>query len=112
MSEDWIEFEEHFIDVIPLTGDRPSEEASLFRVAVLQCGRSIGRFRKHDEAVRVAQMLAHQMDLVEAIIDLAHDCEANGADIDKSELLARITELAKLADTPTKPSNTKDKVPF
>ena len=112
MSEDWVEFEEHCLDVIPLSKDRPSEEAKLFRFAVVRNGRSLARFRHHTDAVTVAQTLAHNMDLCEAISELAADCEAIPDELSKEELLARIKILAELMENPIGPSNPEDNIPF
>jgi len=112
MSEDWVEFEGHCIDVIPLTGERPAEEAKIFRIAVLRNGRSLARFRNHAEAVQVAQALAHLSDLGEFIAELASDCEEIPDELSKVELLARIKALATLMENPIGPSNPEDNIPF
>ena len=112
MSEDWVEFEKHCLDVIPLTGDRPPEEAKIFRIAIVRNGRSLARFRNHTDAVKVAQTLAHNIDLCEAISELAADCEEIPDELSKVELIARIKLLEELMENPIGPSNPEDNIPF
>lgn len=112
MSEDWVEFEGHCLDVIPLSGDRPPEEAKIFRIAIVRNGRSLARFRNHADAVTVAQTLAHNTDLCEAISELAADCEEIPDELSKEELIARIKLLEELMENPVGPSNPEDNIPF